>query len=237
MPPTPRQATSEGLVGLRTATQTLKLEALRLGCVTPGARERNQESGTGYSPTRRSLGREAAGPGPDCSPAGAAVTAARSRAHCGPGSGTPVRADRAQPARPPDRRTLPPPPPPAARNAPLTRHPAARGRRAPRTRTAGRPPRWPADKARTAARTVRPEIGPRPRPGSFRCRSSRAETSRSLGGTDLRPAAGCREPGRELGGGRAGRHLPRPRSLERRLPAKCEWLTGVVSPGSCKCWR
>ena len=37
--------------------------------------------------------------------------------------------------------------------------------------------------------------------------------------------------------GRAGRQLPRPRSLERRLPAKCEWLPGVVSLGSCKCWR
>ena len=42
-------------------------------------------------PARRSLGREAAVPGPDRSPAGAAVTAAGSRAHRTRASGTPVR--------------------------------------------------------------------------------------------------------------------------------------------------
>lgn len=45
VPLTYPQATPEQAVGLRAATQTLKLGALRLGCVAPGARERNQESG------------------------------------------------------------------------------------------------------------------------------------------------------------------------------------------------
>lgn len=51
------QATPEQAVGLRAAT--LKLGALRLGCVAPGARERNQESDL---PTR-SLGRSCGDPG------------------------------------------------------------------------------------------------------------------------------------------------------------------------------
>ncbi|XP_032323434.1 translation initiation factor IF-2-like [Camelus ferus] len=90
-------------------------------------------------------------------------------------------------ARPSARRTLPLP---AARSAPLTRRPVARGRHAPRTQTGVRPPRRPANKARTAAHTPRPEVGPRPRPGSFRCRSRRFGAGRPLGGAGFRPACG-----------------------------------------------
>ena len=93
-------------------------------------------------PIRRSLGREAAGPGPDCSQAGAAVTAAGSRAHRARGSGTPVRG-RPHSARP-STRPEDPADPLGARNTPLTRRPTARGRRRP---TRGLPAARPADRA------------------------------------------------------------------------------------------
>ncbi|KAF5924808.1 hypothetical protein HPG69_014469 [Diceros bicornis minor] len=73
-------------------------------------------------------------------------------------------------------------PSPAARNAPLT---GAQRREKPCL-----PPFRPADKAHTAARTPRPEVAGRLRPGDFRCRSRRAGASRPLGGADFRPGEG-----------------------------------------------
>lgn len=67
------------------------------------------------------------------------------------------------------------------------RRPAARRQHAPRTWTPGRPPRRPADKAHTTTRTPQPEVGPRPRPGNFRCCSRRAG---ALGDLYFRPGAG-----------------------------------------------
>lgn len=128
------------------------------------------------------------GHGPDCSPA-IGRDSCRDRLAEAQNPGHPRRAGRGHPVRPPL------PPPPAARNAPLTRRPAARRQHAPRTWTPGRPPRRPADKAHTTTRTPQPEVGPRPRPGNFRCCSRRAG---ALGDLHFRPGAGRGK--RERGG-------------------------------------
>lgn len=149
------------------------------------------------------------------------------------------RAGRPRSARPSARPEDPAAPAPA-RGPERATHPAPSGER-----TARAPARGPLA-ARPAGLLTKPA-----RPPARRGRKSARGPARGASGAALgaqRPAGlsvvrasgrprAAGSPAGSRAGGRAGRHLPRPRSLERRLPAKCEWLTGVVSPGSCKCWR
>lgn len=212
--PTPRPP--HRVAGCRTATQTLKLQPLRLGGwplePAQGPREWNQvfthrtflrKSSCGRRAGRqpaigRDSYRETGLPRPGIRDARAGQAAVSLRA----------------------RRALPPPP--AARNAPLTRRPAARRRRPPGTGPPGRPPRGLADKARTAARTPRPEVSPRPRPGNFRRRSRRPGARGPLFALGFRPGTGRarRQGAAERGsqpapGYLADRQPLRPGTLER----------------------
>lgn len=98
------------------------------------------------------------GHGPDCSPAGAAVTAARGRDHRGPGSGTPVR------SRPRSARLLARPEALAAPACGPERatHPAPSGERTARTLHAERQP--PAPQASRQSPHGRPHAAAGSRP-------------------------------------------------------------------------
>lgn len=124
-----------------------------------GLREpgKGTETGSERLPTR-SLRREAAGRGWAAAPQGGR-DGCRETGLPRPRLQTPVGAGRAQrPRPPPARRALWPPP--AARDAPLTRRPAARGRREPALGAAGRPPSGrPTKRARPPAPRGRKSAG------------------------------------------------------------------------------